>query len=520
MPPPGGKKTPFDQGVVAKLSGALSGAVSGLVSGAIRGASEAWFGPLQPIAPQAPQDPAAGAKGRAFDYPFGWNISWTPRGEAGQGGITFQELRDLSDPTRGGLDLLRLAIETRKDQMASQPWAIKARDGKETDASESRAKQITDALEYPDGEHDFHTWQRMLLEDLLVLDAPCLYLAPVAGGKRPEVMDGALIKRLMRPDGRRPEPPDPAYQQKLKGLAAVDYTSDELIYMPRNPRPNRVYGLGPVEQTIMTVDMALRRQLSQREYFTDGSVPDVVMGTPESWSAEQVRQFQEYWDALLTGNTAERRHARFIPGGIKPFELKPGQLKDGWDEWLARIICYAFSLSPQALIQQMNRATAETAHETAIEEGLEPLKLYWRSFMARVLRGCWPDGAAFEFVFEDEEVIDAKTKADVSQKALGNKAWLTLDEVREIYGKPPATPEQIEELRPPPPPALDPGNGDEPPGVKDKDDEEKGDGDKKEEVDDGVQHVRRARARRSLPRDQSKPPGRQPVCGQHPRRYP
>jgi hypothetical protein len=60
-------------------------------------------------------------------------------------------------------------------------------------------------------------------------------------------------------------------------------------------------------------------------------------------------------------------------------------LKDEFDEWLARIICYCFSLSPQALIKQMNRATAETAKQTAQEEGLEPLKLWFKD----TVDACW-----------------------------------------------------------------------------------------------------------------------------------
>ena len=34
------------------------------------------------------------------------------------------------------------------------------------------------------------------------------------------------------------------------------------------------------------------------------------------------------------------------------------------------IVCFAFSISPQALTQQMNRAAAETQKEIAEEEGL------------------------------------------------------------------------------------------------------------------------------------------------------
>jgi hypothetical protein len=42
--------------------------------------------------------------------------------------------------------------------------------------------------------------------------------------------------------------------------------------------------------------------------------------------------------------------------------------------WLARIVCYAFSLPPTAFTRQVNRATAETSQEAALDEGQAPLQ--------------------------------------------------------------------------------------------------------------------------------------------------
>ncbi len=64
-----------------------------------------WFGPLDPITPLAPPEVA----GRQWDYPAGYNLSTLPRPYEP---ITFATLRGLAD----GYDLLRLVIETRKDQ--------------------------------------------------------------------------------------------------------------------------------------------------------------------------------------------------------------------------------------------------------------------------------------------------------------------------------------------------------------------------------------------------------------------
>src|SRR5258707_349900 len=88
---------------------------------------DTWFGPVQPLAPMAPPE----VKGRQWDYPFGANLNYIPRAEDG---VSFAELRGLAD----ALPLLRAVIETRKDQIAAQSYAIRARArGESRDASKS-----------------------------------------------------------------------------------------------------------------------------------------------------------------------------------------------------------------------------------------------------------------------------------------------------------------------------------------------------------------------------------------------
>ena len=43
----------------------------------------------------------------------------------------------------------------------------------------------------------------------------------------------------------------------------------------------------------MTVNIALRRQLWQLDYFSEGSIPDALIGVPTSWTPDQIKQFQE-----------------------------------------------------------------------------------------------------------------------------------------------------------------------------------------------------------------------------------
>jgi hypothetical protein len=420
--PRGGSETPLPPSFVQR-------AVEG-IRYIITGVSPAtWFGPLQPLPPMAPP----GVAGRQLDYPVGYNLVVTPRAEEP---VSFAQLRALAD----GYDLLRLVIETRKDQMERLAWSIRRRalpDGRPAARdADPRIAEIEAFFRMPDRVHFWSTWLRQVLEDLFVIDAPALYLRRTRGGGlyALEPIDGASIKRLINADGRTPAPPDPAYQQVLHGLPAVDYTTSELIYRPRNARAHKLYGYSPVEQVVMTVNIALRRQLHQLAYYTEGNVPEALIGTPESWSPQQIREFQQYWDALLEGNLAQRRHAKFVPGGVaKTFiPTREIELKSAFDEWLARVVCFAFSVSPQAFSEHMNRATAETAQQAALAEGLAPVQNWVKQLVDYVLLTEF-DAADLEFIWRDEREVDAEKLAGIAQTYVTN-GIKTINEARAEIG--------------------------------------------------------------------------------------
>lgn len=481
------EKKPIEAGVIAR-------AIQGVKYVLTGSKPDEWFGPGQPMAPQAQN--ADGVKGRAFDFPVAANLRRTPRdGEA----TSFAQMRALAD----GYDLLRLVIETRKDQMAKMQWsfglkkhlqekqkaekrraaalAAAAKPAPEADPltgalrmpkaeptipevpiEDPRITELNEFFAFPDGEHDWDTWLRALLEDLLVIDAPTVYPRSTLGGgvHSLELVDGATIKRIIDSSGRTPLPPDPAYQQVLKGLPAVDYSRDELIYRPRNVRTNKVYGYSPVEQIIMTVNIALRRQLHQLQHYTEGNIPEAIVGVPPEWNVDQIKQFQEYWDSILEGNTAARRHMKFVPGGLNYQATKEGTLKDEFDEWLARVVCYAFSVSAQAFSKQMNRATAQTADDQAKQEGLQPIMNWVKRLMDYVV---WKyfGYTDLEFSWQEEDDASPEVQMKVLTGYVAAKI-LTPDEARDRLGEEPLTDEQREQLTPPAPPGAGPVKPGEP----------------------------------------------------------
>jgi hypothetical protein len=406
-------KTPIPQAMVAQAAGQDEWG------------EEGWMAPLAPPVAQQPQ-----TSGRQWDYPAGSNLQYIPRGNEG---ISFQQLRQLAD----SYDLVRLLIETRKDQMVKLKWTIAPLNPAAHADNDPRINALQAFFRMPDKRVSWQTWLRALLEDMLVIDAATVLPRMTRGGGlyALELMDGATIKPVIDESGRRPAPPYPAYQQVLKGVPAADYSADELLYVPRNVRTNKLYGMSPVEQIVMTVNIALRRQLSQLQFYTDGSAPDLIFSVPANWTAEQTRQFQDYWDNALSGNSGARRGTRFVPDGIKPFNTKEQLLKDDYDEWLARICCFAFSVSPAPFTKGMNRATAESAQETALAEGLTPLMQWVKDLLDCIIwQYCgYPD---LQFMWQEEGEQDLQTKADIIDKKLRN-GTLTINEARALYGNAP-----------------------------------------------------------------------------------
>lgn len=407
----------IDEGIIARV---VAGVRTDLKS------IGTWFTPSQPMRPVAQEE----AKNRAFDFPTGINLRTQPR--QGGGEVSFSTLRGFAE----SYDLLRLVIETRKDQLEAYEWEI-VDENPETEDNQEEITRLSTFLEQPSFEYDWPTWIRALSDDMLVIDAVAIYPRLNRGGKlcSLDLIDGATIKRVLDDQGRTPMAPDPAYQQILKGMPAVNYSSDELLYWMRNPRTHRVYGYSPVEQIMMTVNIALRRQVSQLQYYTEGNVPEALAGVPDGWTPEQIAQFQTWWDSLMEGDTASRRHMKFLPIDANGVQMiRQPELKDMYDEWLARIVCFAFSISPQPFVKDNNRSVAETVAKAAKEEGIIPWLLFLERRINHALVKYAGAKRGLKFRFKMNAILDPKIQAEIDDLYVRN-GTLSVDEVRPTLGK-------------------------------------------------------------------------------------
>ena len=202
------------------------------------------------------------------------------------------------------------AIETRDQQIEGLHWrsrlgpALGVAGGA---AQEAAAERLTQFWRRPDGVHCFAAWLRPAIEDLLAIDAPAFEKRRDRVGRLIglDVVPGDTIKVLVDETGRAPRRPR-AYQQIIKGRVWADLTTDELIYAPRNRRPNHVLGFSPVEQIVVTIQTIVSRQAAQLAYFTEGNAPIGFLNAPEGWGPSQIRELQLWLNAQMSGQPSER----------------------------------------------------------------------------------------------------------------------------------------------------------------------------------------------------------------------
>ena len=342
-----------------------------------------WYSPMEPVWPFGPPYYTTP---REWDYPVGYNLNFVSARLSSIG-----TLRGM----RQSWGVLSTVIETRKDQLLRLPWTIQVR-GKPRQSSR-HVDEVRRFFKRPDGKLSFGQWTKKYLDDLFVIDAPTIYIDRDLGGRvrQAQVLDGGMIFPLIDDAGRRPdseysitesglyyEKRQPAFQQIVYGLPMINMSEDEIIYGMRNPRPELpIFGYSPVEQILTEATEAIRKTFYQLEFWRAGSMPELIVTVPDNWTPRQIASFQGHFDAVLSGQLTLKSKVRFVPGGMKPFDIKNASGESLWsqrDELLVRLCCYAFSVSPTPFIHQSNRATANQAQESAEAEGLYPLMSYFK----------------------------------------------------------------------------------------------------------------------------------------------
>ena len=258
------------------------------------------------------------------------------------------------------------------------------------------SKKLKQLFKYPTGKKDssFTNWIKQILEDLLVIDAVAIYRKK---NRRGDIIgylpvDGATIVLKLENDGTTPEPPAIAYIQKINGQEVAELTTEDLIYAMMNPRTHSAYGLAPLESLIITVTTALKLQAYSLGFLTEGNIPEGFVTLPRdiASSRDQLKEWQEAWDAMLSGDPRFQRKLKFLPEGMKyqPARQTADMTFERFEKWLLQTTCSAFGLHPSAIgfNFDVNRSSAQSLWEAGRERGLFPTALFLKEIMDRMVQ--------------------------------------------------------------------------------------------------------------------------------------
>ncbi|HVN52077.1 MAG TPA: hypothetical protein VMT43_11615 [Acidimicrobiales bacterium] len=429
------------------------------------------FGPGRPLDPSG-LDPALPGRlrpaPRISDFPTSVNINIHDRL------VPFSLLRDVSE----NVDVIRRCIEVRKAHLTALKWDFVVSDraverlmaekqitspGEAAQvARDLYAPQIAEAVEFwkcPDrGQgYEFVQWLDMLLEQHLVYDAVSIYPHPTRDSSEVhsfELVDGSTIKPLLDYRGAVPAPPDPAYQQILKGFprgeftaslgATNEFTSDTLVYRPRNRRVGvSPYGYSNVEQALSAADLYLKRMTWVRTEFTDGVMPTALFKTDIPWAegAEQLVAYEQVFNDELAGLSAERHRARLLPKGfdIAKQDEWAEKYKSDYDEFLIKLLCMCFTVAPPDIgfAEKGVRATGEGPgiETSTYRKAIRPDVVWLNGIvnhLEHTFRGTSPD---VEFTFIGYEVEDQYQLAQ-QEDLLVRGGQHTLNQARASRGEP------------------------------------------------------------------------------------
>ncbi len=155
---------------------------------------------------------------------------------------------------------------------------------------------------------------------------------------------------------------------------------------------------------------------------------------PDTWTVEQIEKFQNMFDAMA-GDLERRQRLRFVPALHQLTFTKEKLLTDEMDEWLARIVCYCFSVPATPFIRQVSRGSAAATQNTSTSEGLFPMLEWLKELMNNVIESVFNIDSV-EFSFKVDRETDSLKQAQI-HKIYRTLGAINDDDIREDIGKDP-----------------------------------------------------------------------------------
>lgn len=393
----------------AASSAGVSAADSTLATalGEANNAQAPLFSPGQPL--PAAQGIAPQGMPRQWAVPVATNVTPRPRSTEA---TSFEQLRNLAR-LYDGVQLCEKVYFDLIRQLA--PTIVPATPGDQGDEAEQAA--ILKLFERPDGQMELADWAVAAMRDVLELDALAIYMRRNRKGDLQglDLIDGSTIKPQMDGRGRVPTAPLPGYQQWLYGVPAGLYTDADILYRRENPRTDSPYGFSRVEMIVMRVNQALRKQTFDMARFTDGNVPAGLLSVPNTpdttWTPEDIKVFEDEFNALLAGNDQRRNRIKVLPPGMVYTPTTAADLMTPFDQFLLNVTVGAFGLTMAELgfSENVNKSSGESLENVVYRRAVRPSANYLAATFTAIIRRFY--GSRYKFSWQTEEEEDRNSQA-------------------------------------------------------------------------------------------------------------
>lgn len=384
----------------------------------VAGEIAAGMTPSTPFSPGTPIGPYDGYSRtpRSQDFIPGYNIATRPRTHER---VSFDALRGLIE----SYDIASICIWHRIDSIRSLDWSLVAKPGYGGDVADAIALGMQ-ALKKPDRTHPFDTWLGEYLFDVLAYDAGTLYRMRNRAGRAVglRVVDGTTIAPLLDDWGNPPEDPRaPSWVQYAQGLPWNWLMPRDLIYVPFRKISNSPYGKAPLESILLNANTDLRFQAYFLQRFTSGNIPAAFASAPETWTPQQIEQFQTYWDAFMLGDQAAKSQIKWIPGGSDIKFTNEREFTDQFSLFMMRKTASAYHVVPADLgfTENVNKSSGESQADVQHRVGDLPLLRHIQGMLTSFLQDDL--GLPIEFLFDLGE-----EQADRYQQAQADKIYVEL----------------------------------------------------------------------------------------------
>lgn len=441
--------------------------------------TNAGFSPVAPVRP-SPINPAPDGlprpQPRRWQVPVGWNMPTQP-GTEGMRLTSYQTLRGYADMS----SIVRACLDKRIEEILGLEWDIVPTMEAElamTDVADRKdfQERRVKAMRFfarPDPEYDtYHSWMRALLEEIFVIDALSVYIAPPrVPGKglfgsnlaALALIDGSTIRPLQDAQGGRPQPPAVAFQQYMFGVPRVDMVDvinqseldedlglpeeelrgDQLLYLPYRRRTNSPYGFSNVEACLVPTGIELSKQKYALSYYAEGNVPASWIEIGNADTPQQVKQWQDSLDATI-GDVGARHQVTVLPSGSKASETKPNAFSDNYDMANKEEIFAAFGLTAMDMGMlpggksaglSGGKGMAEANQSSGVRAATKPLVMFLKRALMDLVLQQYANQGDMQWHWKNLEPPADEQKKDASDIAAVTIGTMTRDEYRLARGE-------------------------------------------------------------------------------------